>query len=293
MDLTNLRYFVAVVDHGGFNAAAEALSKAQPSVTRRIQRLEDELGTRLLERGPWGVRLTQRGEVLYRGAKRVLGAVTELEAETTNFTTETVRLGAAATAAGSFLARFLAGWIPANPRVRLVMIEDGARNMRHRLEQRECDIGIVAAPVPPHFRHRFITRVTVQALIPHSHRLAGSSAPLPVTDLHRERILVNGEGFLSTELLRSACRLAGVEPETVYESRVGQTLAALAEGGLGIAILGDSVDLRGYGLPRRVVTSPQGQPLTFDLCLAWLEDQELTPAARDLVERLAGATARG
>lgn len=288
MNLTNLRCFIAVVDHGGFNAAADALSRTQPAVSRRVQQLEEDLGTRLLERGPWGIRLTRSGALLHSGGKRVLGAVAELEAETTGFATETVRLGAAATAAGSFLARFLAGWIPANPRVQLIMIEGGARDMRHRIEAHECDLGIVAAPIPEHFEHRFVTRVTVHAIMPAGHRLATSLRPLAVDELHNERVLLNVEGFLSADLFRSACRLTGVEPQVVYQSATGQTLAALAEGGLGIAVMGDSVDLRGFSLPRRVVTDAKGVPLTFDLSLAWLRDHHLPAAARDLVERLAG-----
>lgn len=162
-------------------------------------------------------------------------------------------------------------WIPKNPHVRLVMIEDGAMSMRARLEKGECDLGIVAAPVPTHFEYRFIKKVTVQAVTPHSHRLSALSGPLNVAELHREPVLVSGQGFLSTDLFHSACRLAWIEPETVYESPVGQALAALAEGGLGIAIMGDAVDLRGYALPRRIVTGPQGEPLAFDLCLSLAE----------------------
>ena len=73
--------FVAVVDNGGFNAAAEALSVAQPSLTRSVQQLEGELGLRMLERGPWGIRLTMAGEKFYLGAKRILSTVAEVESE--------------------------------------------------------------------------------------------------------------------------------------------------------------------------------------------------------------------
>lgn len=286
VDTLLLRTFVEVVQRGGFNAAADTLGLAQPSLTRRIQRLEHQLGMQLLERGPWGFRLTRKGEVFYRGALRVLAVVEDVTLETTEAKGETIRLGAAATAAGSFLAERLSGWIPAHPEVHLVMIEDGARNMLRRLEKRECDIGIVAAPLPEHFDSRFVTRVTVQALLPPTHRLAATSLPLSVEELHREQVLLNGRGFLSTELLLSACHVVGVEPEPVYECSVGQTLAALAEGGLGIAVMGDSVDLRGFSLPSRQVCDGDGTVLTFDLHLAWLRDRLLSPACCELVDYL-------
>lgn len=286
MNLENLRSFVAVVEHDGFNAASKALSVAQPSLTRRIKRLEAELGERLLERGPWGIRLTDVGNNFFKGAQRILATVEEVQSETNGKWSETIRLGAAATAAGSFLAKMLTDWIPEHPDVHLVMIEDGARNMRQRLEKRECDLGIIAEPVPTNFDHRFITRVTVQALLPATHRLATTDAHLSVSELNKERILLNSEGFLSAELLRSACLLAGIEPETVYECSVGQTLAALAEGGLGIAIMGDSVDLRGFDLPRRHISDRDGNLLTFDLYIAWLHERILPPTMSSLVKRL-------
>lgn len=286
MDTDHLRGFVEIVRRDGFNAAADAMGIAQPSLSRRIKRLEEELGMQLLERGPWGFRLTPPGEVLYEGAERILSMLDAVRIEATG-AGETIRLGAAATAAGSFLARSLARWLPEHPDVHLVMIEDGARKMVQRLENRECDVGIVSAPVPAHFRSRFVTRVSVQALLPPAHPLAGSPAPLPVADLHRERVLVNGGAFLSTELFLSACRGAGVEPEPVYECSVGQTLAALAEGGMGIAIIGDSVDLRGFSLPTRPVSDGRGLPLAFDLHLAWLAERRLTPRCMQFVEHLA------
>lgn len=286
MNIDNVRAFVAVVESGGFNAAAELLSVAQPSLTRRVQHLEAELGLQLLERGPWGIRLTGRGAAFLKGAQRIILTMDEVEAETTASRHETIRLGAAATAAGSFLAARLSDWIRQNPAVRLLMIEDGARDMRQRLEKRECDLGVVAGPLPTHFEHRFVTRVTVQALLPTDHHLARSAAPLSVADLHNERVVLNSDGFLSTELMHAACSIAQVEPDVVYQCSVGQTLAALAESGLGIAIMGDSVDLRGYALPVRPICDTHGQLLAFDLYIAWLKDRVLSPVSMTLVEHL-------
>ena len=284
--INDYRAFVAIVDCGSYNAAAAALETSQPALTRRIQRLEAIVGFALLERGPWGIRLTDRGEVFYKGARRILATIEDVSAETSRSWGRTIRLGAAATAAGSFLAQRLAVWIPKHPEIHLVMIEDGARNMRARLENRECDIGVVAAPIPPHFESRFITRVMVQAIFPHSHPLAAPTGPIHVQEFNQERVLLNGEGFLSADLFRSACRLAQVEPETVYECSVGQTLAALAEGGMGIAVIGDSVDLRGFDLPKRYLCDSKGERLFFDLHIAWLGHRQLPPTVVHLIDHL-------
>ncbi|MES2187172.1 MAG: LysR family transcriptional regulator [Pseudomonadota bacterium] len=72
MNLRTLRYFVAIVDAGSLTAAAEAISIAQPALSRQMRDLERDLGTALLQRTPRGVRMTQAGATLYESAQRML-----------------------------------------------------------------------------------------------------------------------------------------------------------------------------------------------------------------------------
>lgn len=67
--LRSLEYFVAVADHGGMGAAAEALGTAQPPVSQSIRRLEEDLGVKLFDRTPAGVRLTAGGRELLPRAR--------------------------------------------------------------------------------------------------------------------------------------------------------------------------------------------------------------------------------
>ncbi len=222
MDVTDLRTFLDVVEHNGFRRAAQATFVSQPVVTRRVERLEQSLGVTLLERGPWGLRLTGHGRTLVTSGQRVLRAVDEARAATVGATGSTIRLGCSATAAGSYLARFLSDWIPHHPTTRVTMIEDGASRMRRRLEDDECDAAIVAAPGPERFASLPITTVVVQAVLPAQHPLAREEGPLDVAHLHGEPLLLSGRSYLSSELPLSACRLQAVEPDVVYECTVGR-----------------------------------------------------------------------
>lgn len=286
-DLLDLQAFVAVCEAGGYRAAAERLRLAQPSLTRRIHRLEQQLGVRLLERGPRGIVLTDQGATFLKGARRILTILEELKATTTGRWLDVLHLGCSATVAGSILARFLATWIPQHPDVQVIMIEGATHELKAKLEDRECELAVIAGPIPKMFGHHLLRVVRVQALIPPHHPLAASRDPFPVTELDGENIMVNGPGFLSTELPLMACRSAGVQPRIVYECSVGQTLAALAESGMGIAIMGDSIDLRGFDLPRRYVTDANGNLLTFELHIAWLKERKLPPFAYELARELA------
>jgi len=73
-----LRYFVAVADELSFTRGAEKLRIAQPSLTRQIKDLEDELGVRLLDRTKKKVTLTKEGEFFLERSKRLLGLSDEL-----------------------------------------------------------------------------------------------------------------------------------------------------------------------------------------------------------------------
>ena len=72
MDLRQLGYVVAVVDHGGFTRAAAAMHVAQPSLSQAIRSLEAELGVELFRRIPQGTRLTSAGESLLGPARQTL-----------------------------------------------------------------------------------------------------------------------------------------------------------------------------------------------------------------------------
>lgn len=287
MDVDDLRLLLAIAEHGSFRGAAEATGVAQPFITRRIRRLERALGRVLLDRGPRGSSLTDEGREAVADARLLVELADDMRGRRGERNRTRLRLGATATAAGSFLAEFLATWIPAHPDVELTLLEDGVLNLRDRLMRHECDLAVVSLPIPPTMDHRMVTRVTVQALIPPDHALARDPGPLPIHHLHGQRVLLNGGRFISTSLVQASAALASCELDVVYECSVGQTLAALAEGGLGVAIIGDSVDLRGFDLPRRPVVDRDGRPLTFDLHVAWLRDRPLPAAAHDFAEALA------
>lgn len=88
-NLKALRYFVAVVDAGSLTAASEAISIAQPALTRQIRELEEDFGTQLLHRLPRGVRMTPAGVTLYESAQRILSEADRVSQNLRNGTGDT------------------------------------------------------------------------------------------------------------------------------------------------------------------------------------------------------------
>src|SRR6266851_434104 len=77
MELRHLRYFVAVAENLNFTKAGAALHLAQPSLTRQIHNLEEEIGVRLLNRSKSQVALTEEGRSFLVDARRILGLAAE------------------------------------------------------------------------------------------------------------------------------------------------------------------------------------------------------------------------
>ncbi|MDO3408948.1 LysR family transcriptional regulator [Saccharibacillus sp. CPCC 101409] len=79
MDIRQLTYFVEVARHRSFTRASQALYVSQPSISRAIKSLEDELGATLLDRSERDVQLTDIGELVNERALEILCSVRELE----------------------------------------------------------------------------------------------------------------------------------------------------------------------------------------------------------------------
>jgi DNA-binding transcriptional LysR family regulator len=82
LELRHLRYFVALADAGSFTRAAEKIFIAQPTLSQQIRRLEEILGTPLLQRRHEGLRLTPAGRVLLDGSRNVLALIDQAVSRT-------------------------------------------------------------------------------------------------------------------------------------------------------------------------------------------------------------------
>jgi DNA-binding transcriptional LysR family regulator len=85
---SELAFFVEVVNRNGFSAAAKAMSITRSAMSRRIERLEERLGVRLLDRTTRRIALTEAGTLLYENAQRILEEIGRAEAEVHSFQAE-------------------------------------------------------------------------------------------------------------------------------------------------------------------------------------------------------------
>ena len=142
LDIDLLRSFAAVADTGGFTAAAAQVARTQSAVSMQIQRLEQAVGHRLLDRSP--LALTPRGEALLDSARRILAlhdeTVRKLAAAPV---AGTVRLGVTEYFVPNELPALLARFAASHPGVQLEVRMGLSRDLRQELQAGRLDAALV------------------------------------------------------------------------------------------------------------------------------------------------------
>ncbi|MEN9587864.1 MAG: hypothetical protein RIT15_1439 [Pseudomonadota bacterium] len=151
MDLKQLEYYVAVVEKGSFSRAAIALNLAQPSVSRQIALLEQELGQRLLERTGRGVTATEAGLALLGHARVMIDSAAQAKFQIKEMSTEPtgkIVLGLPHRVASSLCVPLIAAFRTQLPRAMMSVVEGLSLSVREGLIAGRIDMGLLFDPAP-------------------------------------------------------------------------------------------------------------------------------------------------
>lgn len=146
MELRQLRYFVAIVDHGSLSRAARVLHVAQPALTQQIQQLEEELSAQLLHRSAQGVLATDAGKMFYEHAQAILKQVSDARSAVTQAMQKpagTVALGIPQSVSGAFALPLLTAVRAAYPEISLQMTEELSGNLVEQLRSGRINLAIL------------------------------------------------------------------------------------------------------------------------------------------------------
>ena len=151
MDLTQLRYFQAIAEHGSISAAARVLRVSQPSLTVAVQNLEEELKTTLLLRDRRGVTLTETGRLLLDTAGEISARLAEVEAKILGLEGDDrgrFVLGCHESLGAYFLPKLMADVLSNTPGIELVLWNGSSADVREAVLSRAVHFGVVVNPVP-------------------------------------------------------------------------------------------------------------------------------------------------
>ena len=287
MELQQLRYFVAVADTGKFTAAARDLHVAQPSISKQVRKLEDELGAALLERRRTGVALTDAGAILLPWAKRMLADLDGARSEVAGLATlERGRLSVGATPSLStvLLPRVLAAFHAEHPGITLSVVEAGSRDLVDRLAAGELDLALVILPVRREelFETTPLIREELVLAVAKSHPLARRKT-VRVGDLRGVPLVMFRDGYDLRSATITACERAGFHPTFAVEGAEMDGVLRMAAAGVGVAVVPRMVVERGGPLVGVRLVQPT---LSRSVGVAFRRDRHHSRAADAFVARL-------
>jgi DNA-binding transcriptional LysR family regulator len=287
MELHQLRAFLAVAEELHFGRAAGRLHMAQPPLSRTIQQLERELGTRLFDRTTRTVRLTAAGEALVTPARDVLDGcrVAEVAVKAAGQgETGRVRVGFAGPSSHMLVGRLARLVRRQQPGIELSLrsVTYGYEALAHVIEG-SMDLALVRwSAAPPGIASRVVQEEHYVLVVPAEHPLAGCDM-VGVADLRHEPFvaLPADPGSSVRDAFIRSCYEAGFAPNIVQVAPDSWTVMALVAAGVGVTF---SIDTAVEHIPSdgiSVVPLREGVEPTYAR-LAWRQDDD-SPALREVL----------
>ncbi|MBZ5752135.1 MULTISPECIES: LysR family transcriptional regulator [Metabacillus] len=244
MELRDIKSFIGVADHKSFTKAAEHSYLSQPSLSKAVKKLEDELHVELFDRSTRYLRLTDAGQIVYTQGKKTLAALTELTTlldELTDGEAGEIKMGVPPLIGTLFFPKIARLFHEQYPNVTLELIEMGAKIIEQLVKEGQIDVGLIVLPVDETaFNiYPFITDDFV-LYVHQDHPLARKNA-VSLSELKDEKFIVFSEHFSLHDHIINACKEAGFTPSISYESSQWDLILELVASKLGIALLPNSI----------------------------------------------------
>lgn len=194
MEVRVLRYFIEVVQEGNISNAAKHLHISQPTLSRQLMDLEDELGIKLFVRGHRQIQLTPEGYYLYERAQEItsLVAKTTTNLQSQKIVSGTIDIGAGESPALAIIMETLAKILKDHHNIKVNLVSGDSNFINQGLDNGSLDFGIVMGPerltnfysLPLPHKNKW------GVLIPKDNKLAKKESIRP-TDLLNQPLLVS------------------------------------------------------------------------------------------------------
>jgi DNA-binding transcriptional LysR family regulator len=281
MELRHLRYFVAVADELNFTRAAEKLHLAQPSLTRQIHILEEELNVRLFDRSKNQVSLTPEGKSFLVDARRLVAASLE-----SIKSVQRLSRGESANLNLGYLFKFNFDLLPAtlktfynsSPDIAVNLFDMSPAEQLIALEARKIDLGFVGLRPTGGNKHsaslvwECVAHHPVVAVLPAKHPLAKKSK-VKITDLKAQFFVAMSEETHpgSREWLAGMCKSAGFTPRIIQDVSIEAGIMTFVAEGLGVTLAREQIKKLSHA---GVVFRPVVPPAQADYWIAWHRENQ-------------------
>ena len=240
LTLNELRYIVAVAQERSFGRAAAKCFVSQPALSVAIQKLEEELGAPLFERGTAEIGITPVGERIVEQAQKVLeeaARIREIAIGGRNQLVGPLRLGIIHTVAPYLLPDLIRELHVAAPQMPLDIEETLTENLESGLRTGRVDAAIIALPFdPPGVITEYLYEEPFQVVVPQGHRWARRKSIAP-GELAAEHTILLNVGHCFRDQVLDACPELNQSEAQVTRTNSLETVRNMVASGLGVSVL--------------------------------------------------------
>ncbi|MGE7781021.1 LysR family transcriptional regulator [Peribacillus sp. NPDC097264] len=240
MELRDLQSFIEVANHNSFTKAAAHSYLSQPSLSKAIKKLEQELHVELFDRSTRHLRLTDAGRIVYQQGQKALQALSELDillGDLKDIATGEIKIGMPPLIGTLFFPEIARRFHQQHPNVSIELVELGAKLIGQLVEDGRIDLGLVVMPaneakfdIYPFIQDEFVL------FVHDDHPLAHQSS-VSLTELKEEKFILFTKDFTLHDYVIQACEENGFSPIISYQSSQWDLIVELVSSKLGIALL--------------------------------------------------------
>lgn len=244
MNLREILLFMEVADQQSFTKAAEHTYLSQPSLSKVVKKLEEELQVELFDRSTRHLHLTDAGKIVYQQGQKSLESLSELKVlldELRNVKTGKIKIGIPPLVGTLVFPDMALKFHTKYPKVLLQLVELGAKRIVPLVEDNKVDLGICVLPVDeeklnvyPFISDEFVV------FIYDDHPLAAREF-LSISELKHENFILFSNDFTLHDSVINACKENGFEPNVSYETSQWDLITELIAAKMGIALLPKSI----------------------------------------------------
>jgi DNA-binding transcriptional LysR family regulator len=284
MDLKSLKIFVETVNSQSFSLAAVRLFMTQPTLSKIIKSLEEELGTALFKKGEAGrkreVVLTYTGELIYQHALNILS-----EHEKIYNTIEQVKLlkkgklTLGLPPLGSVLfSSLIALFHKQHPDIQLSFLEVGSNSIEEAIADKRIDVGILLGNFRPTFASIPVVD-SAMCLLSIKDSQWRNRKTVNLVELKEESFLLFSDTFTLNSMIIKAANTVGFEPKVVCKSSQWDFIAKMVESNMGIALL-PQIYCQQLDQEKFNTAVLENPGLNWTLSMAWNTTIAMSPATR-------------
>ncbi|QCP55011.1 LysR family transcriptional regulator [Trinickia violacea] len=285
VNLKLLHTFMLVAETKSFRQAADALHRSHSAITTQIKQLEAQLGITLFHRTTRLVKLTEEGEQLLDCARRAVNEVSlglRKIQEAVDVRRGRIFLSCSTTIASTRLANILAEFEKDYPGVEIFVRELTTTALMESVRKDEVDFGIGAILDAPDLSFEPILTENLYALVPE--RFKTHNRPtITLEELSRMPLLLLNPATALRAVIEEAAKTRGLTLNQKFQFSQAQTLIAMSNAGLGVAVLPEVVlpEKKTPGVDTLLIVEP---PLQRQVAIITVRGRTLSPAAARLAQ---------